>query len=217
MIDIDVWSDVVCPWCYIGKRHLETALAEYAQRDDAVDVAVRWHSYELDPQAPKTREGTYVDALATKFGRPAGEVETMLGDMTARAAGVGLDYHFDIAKHANTFDAHRLLHLAAVHGVQDALKESLFRAVFTEGRTVSDPATLRELAVEVGLDGDLVDKTLAGDGYADEVRADIEQAADYGISGVPFFVFDRRLAVSGAQPAEVLLQALDRATSESTV
>jgi predicted DsbA family dithiol-disulfide isomerase len=210
---VDVWSDVVCPWCYIGKRHLETALAEYGQRGDAIDVQVRWHSYELDPQAPKTRDGSYVDALATKFGRPASDVEQMLTDMTARAAGVGLDYHFDIAQHANTFDAHRLLHLAADHGLQDAMKESLFRAVFTDGRTVSDPATLRELAVEVGLDGDLVEKTLAGDSYADEVRADIEQAAEYGISGVPFFVFDNRLAVSGAQPAEVLVRALDQAVA----
>jgi predicted DsbA family dithiol-disulfide isomerase len=213
MISVDVWSDVVCPWCYIGKRHLETALAEYRQRSDAADVELRWHSYELDPQAPKTRDGSYVDALASKFGRPAGDIETMLADMTARAAGAGLDYHFEIAQHANTFDAHRVLHLAAEHGVQDALKERLFRAVFTEGRTVSDPATLRELAVDVGLDGDLVEKTLDGDGYADEVRADIEQAREYGISGVPFFVIDGRFGVSGAQPAEVLLRALDQAAA----
>jgi predicted DsbA family dithiol-disulfide isomerase len=210
---IDIWSDVVCPWCYLGKRRFESALAGFAHRDD---VEVTWHSFELDPGAPPTRDGVYADALAAKFGKPVADIDTMLAEMTARAAQDGLDYHFEIAHHANTFDAHRLLHLAREHGVQDALKERLFRANFTEGRTVSDSATLRELGVDVGLPSAAIDQLLAGDAYAADVRADEEQAAELGISGVPFFVIDGRYGVSGAQPGEVLGQALDRAWAEGS-
>jgi predicted DsbA family dithiol-disulfide isomerase len=205
---VDVWSDVVCPWCYIGKRHLEQALAGFEHRDD---VVLTWHSYQLDPGAPMTTPGDYVTPLAAKFDRSQDDVRAMLADMTVRAARDGLEYRFDIAHHANTFDAHRLLHLAAAHGVQDALKERLFAAVFTEGRTVSDPGTLQELGAAVGLDAAVVSAVLAGDDYADGVRADIEQAREYGITGVPFFVIDGRYGVSGAQPSEVLGRALEQA------
>ena len=210
---VDVWSDVACPWCYIGKRHLEQAVAGFAH---GADVEVVWHSFQLDPTAPAATPGTYTAPLAAKFGKPEADVATMLDEMAQRAAQDGLEYRFDIAQHANTFDAHRLLHLAAEHGVQDDVKERLFRAMFTEGRRVSDPATLRELGVAAGLDADTVSAVLDADTYADAVRADIEQAHEYGVGGVPFFVLDGRYGVSGAQPADVLGRALEQAWDSRT-
>ena len=209
---IDIWSDVVCPWCYVGKRRLEAALASFPGRDQ---VEVHWHAFELDPGAPATREGSYEQRLADKYGRSLEQAAEMTASMTATAAAEGLDFRFDIAKPGNTFDAHRLLHLAGQRGVQDAVKERLFRATFTEGEPISDPATLVRLAAEAGVDADEARAVLASDAFADEVRADEQQAAQLRISGVPFFVVDGRYGVSGAQPADVLRQVLDRAWAES--
>jgi predicted DsbA family dithiol-disulfide isomerase len=207
-VRVDIWSDVVCPWCYIGKRRFEAALVGFEHRDE---VELCWHSFQLDPTAPATTEGGYRDPLVRKFGRTDAQVAAMLDDMTELAAKDGLDYRFDRAHHANTFDAHRLLHLAHEHGVQDEVKERLFQAVFTDGQTVSDHRTLREIGVAAGLDGAEIDSMLSSDAYRAEVAADIEQARTYGISGVPFFVIDGRYGVSGAQPAAVLQQALEQA------
>jgi predicted DsbA family dithiol-disulfide isomerase len=207
-VRVDIWSDVVCPWCYIGKRRFERALDRFAHRDQ---VELTWHSFQLDPDAPATSPGDYRTPLARKFGRSEEQVATMLADLTRLAAEDGLDYRFDIAHHANTFDAHRLLHLARERGGQPELKERLLAAVFTEGRTISDHATLRQLGRAAGLDGAEIDAVLAGDRYADAVAADLEQAREYGITGVPFFVIDGRYGVSGAQPATVFSQALDQA------
>ncbi len=210
---VEIWSDVVCPWCYIGKRRFEGALARFAHRKE-VDLV--WRSFELDPGAPSSdaTAGTYVDRLAAKYGRSLSEAQGMLDSMTATAAQEGLDFRFDLARPGNTFDAHRLLHLAREHGVQDALKERLDRGTFTEGSPASDHAALRALAVEVGLPGTEVDEVLSSDRYADGVRADEAQARAYGITGVPFFVVDGRYGISGAQPADLVLQALEQAWAE---
>ena len=210
---VEIWSDVVCPWCYIGKRRFEAALARFAHRDE---VELVWRSFELDASAPPSdaTQGTYAQRLAQKYGRSVAEAQAMIDGMTATAAEEGLDFRFDLARPGNTFDAHRLLHLALETGLQDALKERLDRATFTEGSPASDHAALRALAVEVGLPAADVDAVLASDRYADAVRADEAQARAYGINGVPFFVVDGRYGISGAQPAEVVLSALEQAWSD---
>ena len=208
---VEIWSDVVCPWCYIGKRRFEQALAGFAHRDE---VEVVWRAFELDPSAPAERTGGYAENLATKYGVPLAQAQGMLDTMTATAAQDGLDFRFDVARPGSTFDAHRLLHLAGERGVQDAVKERLLRATFTEGEPVGDAETLVRLVAEAGLDADEARAVLASDRYAAEVRGDEQQAAAYGISGVPFFVVDGRYGVSGAQPAEALGQVLAQAWAE---
>ena len=210
-MNIDIWSDVVCPWCYIGKRRIESALEQF---DHSNEVAVTWHSYELDPNAENTTGAGYAARLGAKLGTGTAQAEQMLASMTATAARDGLDYRFDIAQHANTFDAHRVLHLAAARGLQGELEERLFRATFTEGRGIGDHATLADIAAEAGLDRDEAVAVLAGDDYATDVRADIAQARAYGITGVPFFVIGGKYGVAGAQPADSLLQVLDQAWQE---
>jgi predicted DsbA family dithiol-disulfide isomerase len=212
-VKVEIWSDVVCPWCYIGKRRFESALAGFPHRDQ---VEVEWKSFELDPDAPRTHElsGTHAEQLSAKFGRPMDEIAQMLDRVTTMAAGEGLDFRFDLNRGGNSFDAHRLLHLAKAHGRQDELKERLDRGTFTEGLAVSDHEELTALAVEVGLDEAEVRAVLASDRFADDVRADEAQAREYGISGVPFFVIDSTYGVSGAQPADLFLQGLTQAWSE---
>ena len=212
-LKVEVWSDVVCPWCYVGKRRFEAALARFAHRDE---VELVWRSFELDASAPPSpaEAGSYAERLAVKYGRSLEQAQQMLDSMTATAAQEGLDFRFDLARPGNTFDAHRLLHLALEHGLQDALKERLDRATFTEGSPSSDQAALAALAVEVGLPADEVADVLGSHRYADAVRADEAQARAYGITGVPFFVVDGKYGISGAQPADVVLQALETAWAE---
>lgn len=209
---VEIWSDVVCPWCYVGKRRFEQALAGSTAQGD---VEIHWRSFELDPSAPRERTGSYVERLAEKYGTDVPAAQAMIEGMTANAAAEGLDFRFDLARAGNTFDAHRLLHLAAEHGLQDALKERLLRATFTEGAPIGEVETLVGLGAEVGLDADEARAVLTGDRFAEQVRADEAQAVAYGISGVPFFVVDGRYGVSGAQPAEALREVLDRAYAES--
>ena len=210
---VEIWSDVVCPWCYIGKRRFEKALGSFAHRDE---VELVWRSFQLDPSAGPSpdRPGQHVKELAAKYGRSLPEAQAMVDNVATQAASEGLDFRFDLNRAGNTFDAHRLLHLALAHGLQDQLKERLDFATFTEGSPVSEHAALRGLAIEVGLPADEVDVVLASDRYADAVHADVEQARAYGINGVPFFVVDGRYGISGAQPAEVVLQTLEQAWSE---
>lgn len=208
---VDIWSDVVCPWCYIGKRRFEEAVAGFEHRDQ---LEVTWHSFELDPESGPSREGAYVTHLAAKYGKSVPEAQEMLDSMTATAASVGLEFDFGIARPGNTLDAHRLIHLGGERGVQGAVKERLLSATFTEGKPISDAATLTELAVEAGLDRDEVTEVLAAGTYTAEVRADERQAQDYGITGVPFFVIDGRYGVSGAQSPEALGGALEQAWRE---
>jgi len=204
-LTVEIWSDVVCPWCYVGKRRFEKALAAFEHRDE---VAVVWRSFELDPHAPREREGSSAEHLARKYGMTVEQAERTNAQMTALAAGEGLEYHLDRTCGGNSFDAHRLVHLAAEHGLQDAMQERLMRAYFTEGEAIGDAGTLARLATELGLDPAPLARP---DAYADAVRADEALAARIGIHGVPYFVLDRRYGVSGAQPSELLLQALEKA------
>jgi len=206
-MEIEIWSDVVCPWCYIGKRNLEAALARFEHRDE---MSLRWRSFELNPTAPAVVEGRYVERLARKYGVDVDRAQAMIDRMTGAAAAAGLDVRFDISRPGSTFDAHRLLHLAHDRGRQGELKERLFRAMFTEGEPIGDRDTLVRLAAEVGLDPDEARAVLDDGAYADEVRADEAEARELDVTGVPFFVVDRTVALSGAQPPDLLLRMLDR-------
>jgi predicted DsbA family dithiol-disulfide isomerase len=212
LVKVEIWSDVVCPWCAVGKHRFEKALARFDHRDQ---VEVSFHSFELDPEAPHEQDGDLNDHLATKYGMSRAEAEAKHRQMTEMAAADGWDFHFERARRGNTFDAHRLLHLAADRGVQDAVKERLFRGYFTEGEHIADHATLARLGAEAGLDPAEAREVLASDRYADEVRADEQQARAYGITAVPFFVVDGKYGVAGAQPPEALLQVLDTAWAEA--
>ena len=203
---VEIWSDVVCPWCYIGKRRFEAAVRELP-----FPVEVTWRSFQLDPQATSVPAGQQAARLARKYGVSLAEAEQMNARVTAVAAEEGLDFRLDVARSGNTLDAHRLLHLGLARGVQDALKERFDRAYFTEGEPVDDHATLTRLAVEVGLDEAEVTDVLASDRYRDDVLRDVAEAQALGITGVPFFVVDRRYGVSGAQSPEVIRQALQQA------
>ena len=205
---VDIWSDVVCPWCYVGKRRFEAALEQFEHRDQ---VDVTWHAFELDPEAPRRPEGTLAESLAAKYGMSLDEAEASHANLTDLAAAEGLDYHFERAQRGNTFDAHRLIRMALESGRQDEMKERLMHAYFTDGEPIGDRDTLARLAAEVGLSEDAARAALAGGRYSSEVRGDEHTAARLGIRGVPFFVLDRRFGVSGAQPAEVLLEALNTA------
>ncbi len=209
---VEIWSDVVCPWCYIGKRHFESALERFEHADE---VEVVWRAFELDPGAPVERDGAYIDRLSAKYRIPVEEAEAMVERMTRVGDDAGVDMRFDRARPGNTFDAHRVLHLARERGVQDAVKERLLAATFTEGRPTGRHDTLVEVAVEAGLDEDEVRAVLAGDRYADEVRGDEALARSFGISAVPFFVLDRKYAVPGAQHPDTLLDVLRQVWAES--
>jgi predicted DsbA family dithiol-disulfide isomerase len=209
---VEIWSDVVCPWCYVGKRNLEAALGEF---DHADRVTVAWRSYELDPTTPARVELSMDEVLEHKYGMTAEQASAANRHMTDLAAKVGLDYHLDRVQIGHTFDAHRLIHLAAHEGKAGELKERLLEAYFTEGRAISDPATLAALAGEVGLDQVRVADVLGGDEFSTEVRADEARALELGSTGVPFFVFDGRLGIPGAQPPDVLLRLLNRAWDTS--
>ncbi len=209
---VEIWSDIACPWCYLGKRRFESALADFEHRDD---VTVEYRSFELDPDAPPEREGERAAYLAAKYGMKIEQARAMEDQMTMRAAADGLRYRLDIARAGNMFDAHRLLHLAKEQGVQDAAKERFMAAYFGEGALMSDRETLVRLATEAGIAEDEVRDTLATDRFAAEVREDERTAQELGIRGVPFFVIDRRFGVSGAQSPEVLLGALQRAYEEA--
>jgi predicted DsbA family dithiol-disulfide isomerase len=209
-MNVEIWSDIACPWCYVGKRRFETALGAFEHRDE---VQVTWRSFELDPHAPRTRAQDGATHLAEKYGTSREQALAMQQRMTETAAEDGLEFRFDLARGGNTFDAHRLLHLAAAHGRQGALKERLMRAYLTEGEAIGDPAVLERLAPEAGLPADAVRDVLGSDRYAAEVRDDERIATSLGISAVPFFVIDRAMGASGAQPPEILGQLLDRAWS----
>ena len=213
---IEVWSDVVCPWCYIGKRHLEEALDAFDHRSD---VEVVYRSFELDPTAPEVPVETTVESLAKKFGTDVAGARELMKRADGAAAAAGLEFNHADAPHARTVDAHRLLHLALAEGRQGErqarLKEGLLAAYFTRGENVGDHAVLAKAAVDAGLDPARVEEVLAGEEYLDAVHADIAPARAYGANGVPFFVVDQRYAVSGAQPTEVFSQLLERAWSDS--
>jgi predicted DsbA family dithiol-disulfide isomerase len=210
-VHVEIWSDIACPWCYVGKRRFEAALAGFEHRED---VRVTWRSFELDPAAPAERGGDGAQHLAEKYGMTRDEALAAQRRLTDVAAGEGLAFRFDIARGGNTFDGHRVLHLAAAHGLQDAMKERIMRAYLEEGELISSPEVLERLAVEVGLAREEVRELLAGDRYADAVREDERTAAGLGIHAVPFFVVDRKVGASGAHPAPALLELLRQAAPE---
>jgi predicted DsbA family dithiol-disulfide isomerase len=214
-VKIEIWSDVVCPWCYIGKRRIESALTEFGHADE---VEVHWRSYELDPGAPTEPTESAASMIARKYGQSADGAKQMQDRVEAVAAEEGLIYRLSQTLHLNTVDAHRLIHLAHAQGgndLQGRVKEALLEAYFTDARNVADHAVLREVAVAAGLDGVRVDEVLDSREFEADVRADVEQAQAYGATGVPFFVIDQKYGVSGAQPTEVFTQVLEKAWADS--
>ena len=207
---VDIWSDVVCPWCYVGKRRFETALAGF-DGDAAVDVV--HHSFQLNPAAPRDRTSDRREMLMQKYRLSPRQVEEMDARMTETAAAEGLEYHLDGTRSGNTFDAHQLLQFARVRGVQDAMVERLYRAYFTEQRSIFDRESLAALAGDAGLDVEEARAVLDENRYAAAVEEDIDVARRLGANGVPFFVVDGRFGVSGAQPPAVFLEVLTRALS----
>lgn len=205
MITVDVWSDVACPWCYLGKHRLEKAIAASGE-----DVTVVWHSFQLDPTIPHGEHTPHAEALAKKFNTTPDRIGEMNQRLIDMGAAEGLEYRFDLYMQANTRDAHRVIHFAQERGLGNQMKDRLMKAQFTEGAIVDDFDVLAGLADEVGLDAAEVRAMLATDRYDDAVQADIDEAAALGATGVPFFVFDRTFAVSGAQPVRTFADALER-------
>jgi protein disulfide-isomerase len=202
---VEIWSDIMCPFCYIGKRRFEAALSAFEFSDK---VSVEWHSFQLDPDIQHGHGKNLYEYLSERKGISLEQSVDMHRHVTEMAKEAGLDYHFDKAVVANSFDAHRLIQLAKTAGKGDEAEERLFHAYFTEGKDVSDHKVLAELGKDIGLTGEQVNVALNDDKYARKVRDDIDEAAQLGIRGVPFFIFNRKYAVSGAQPEETFLQAL---------
>ena len=206
---VEIWSDVVCPWCYIGKRRFERALAEVA--DDATVIEVQWRSFQLNPDQPRGVRTTHAEYLAAKLGTTTDAVHRLNERVVALAAAEGLAYDFDRYQVINTFDSHRVAHLGATLGLGDAITERFLSGQLEQGEVLDDPETLVRLGSEVGVPADEIRDVLAGDRFADDVRADYDEARSLGIQGVPFFVIDRRFGISGAQPTELFVQALTQA------
>jgi predicted DsbA family dithiol-disulfide isomerase len=209
---VEIWSDVVCPFCYIGKRRIEKALEDFPAIDN---VEIIWRSYQLDPDLKPVPGGQSVhEYLGKRKGTSAAEGKKMNDHMADMAKEVGLEYNFDKAIINNTFNAHRLIHLAKKHQRQDAMKERLFAAYYTEGQDIGDLETLVKLGEEVGLDGTEIRDMLQSDTYAQDVQQDIYEAQQVGVRGVPFYVFNDKYAVSGAQPTELFREVLEKVWEE---
>lgn len=211
-MQIEIWSDVICPWCYIGKRRFEKALADFPHKDK---VQVIWRSFELDAQAPRQRQGTLVELLAQKYGVSTQKAAEMNAHVTALAREVGLEYRLSDARPGNTFDAHRLLHYAASKQLGDRATERIMHGYFSESLPVGNRTELARLAPDFGIPETEARTLLESDEYANDVRADEARAAQFGITGVPFFVFDEKSGISGAQSVEVFSRALHQAWIDS--
>jgi predicted DsbA family dithiol-disulfide isomerase len=211
-MQIEIWSDLICPWCYIGKRRFETALAGFEHKDE---VQVIWRSFELDPASPRQLPGTLEEMLAQKYHVSPQEAAQMNAHVTAVAGETGLEYRLADARPGNTFDAHRLLHFAASRQLGDRATEHIMQAYFSESLPVGDITALARLAPEFGIPESEALSMLKTDDYSDEVRADEARASGFGISGVPFFVFDEKFGVSGAQPVKAFADALQKALASS--
>ena len=209
-MQLEIWSDIVCPFCYMGKRRLENAMERFPHRDE---VQLIWRSYQLDPDV-RPLPGTSITAyLAERKGITRDSSQAMHAQLERSAAELGLSYHFDRVVVANSLDAHRLAHLARSKGMQEKMQERLFAAYFTEGRDIGDAETLVGLGADIGLDSSETRAMLAGGQFTDEVLGECQQAQDLGAGGVPFFVIDRRYGFTGAQPSEVILEVLTKAWS----
>lgn len=205
-LDFQVWSDVVCPFCYIGKRHLEQALSQFPE----VEAEITWKSFQLDPSTPENPEMDLYDSLASKYGKDRNWAIEMTKGVTNSAKQVGLDFDMDSGVPSNTLKAHQLLHLAKEKGVQDPLKEKFLSAYFVEGKEVNDNATLIEISKSVGLESSDIEKTLQSDDFKDEVEQDISMAQQIGVQGVPFFLIQGKYGLSGAQPVEVFVDVIQQ-------
>jgi predicted DsbA family dithiol-disulfide isomerase len=207
LITVEIWSDVMCPFCYLGKKRFEKALADFDERDK---VSVTWKSFQLNPSIVTDTEISIFQYLSDSKGIPLEKAKEMNAGIALSGRQLGIEYNFDRAVVANTFRAHVLLHLAKKYSKQDAVEELLFRAYFTDGKNVDDPEVLKTIAAEAGIDPDEALKAVTGEDYEDEVRHDFYEARQLGIKSVPFFVFNRRYGISGAQPVELFLQTLDK-------
>jgi predicted DsbA family dithiol-disulfide isomerase len=216
-IKVDVWSDVACPWCYIGKRNLEAGIARYAATERRPTIEVEYHSFELAPDTPVDFDGSELDYLMSIKGIGREEAAQMLERVTRIAAEVGLAYDFDSVKHTRTVKAHQLAHFAKARGLGAEAYERLLSAYFVEGRHIGRGTELAQLGAEIGFDPDEVLRSLASDEHLAAVRDDQQRAAAYGIRGVPFFVLDGRYGLSGAQPAETFAAALEQVAAEKAV
>jgi len=210
VISVDVWSDVACPWCYLGKHRLEEAIAASGE-----EVQVTWHSYQLNPTIPRGEHTPHSEALAKKFNAPVEKIQEMNQRLIDLGAAEGVEYNFDRYVQANTRDAHRVIHYAQAQGLGNEMKDRLLRGQFTEGAVVDDVDQLAAMAAEVGLDAAEVRAMLETDAYDEDVQIDIDEAATAGVKGVPFFVFDRTFAISGAEPVETFLDALKRSAERA--
>nr|WP_315165974.1 DsbA family oxidoreductase [uncultured Flavobacterium sp.] len=210
-LNIQIWSDIMCPFCYIGKRRIEEALQNFKHKDL---VTIEWKSFQLDANFIAAPDDNIIYHLAEKYRKDSDWAQTMIDNMTQNAKNAGLDFHFEKAILANSFHAHRLLHLAKKYNLANELEELLFKAYLTDGKNVNDLDTLSKLGKEVGIDSEEIKQVLESNEYAKEVQQDIEQAQAIGVQGVPFFVFDNKYAISGAQPATTFLQTLERVWQE---
>jgi predicted DsbA family dithiol-disulfide isomerase len=211
---IDIWSDIVCPWCYIGKRRFEHALAGFAHRDAITPGDIVHRSFQLNPALARDKTAVRRAAMMSKYGMTEAQAREMDARMERTAAAEGLDYHLEGGVTGNTFDAHQLVHLGGVHGIQDQVIERLYRAYFTEQRSIFDEDSLVELGSDAGLDAADARTALRSHAFAEDVQRDIAAARNIGISGVPFFLIDGQFGISGAQPREVFAAALDQAWKE---
>ena len=210
-LKVQIWSDIMCPFCYIGKRRIEEALTFFEHKDT---VEIEWKSYQLDAKFIASPEDSLVEHLAEKYRKDSDWAQTMLDNMTQNAKSAGLDFHFEKAVLANSHHAHRLLHLAKKNHLANELEELLFKAYLTEGKDLNNLNTLTELGIAVGLEAEAVAQVLHSDDYSKEVKQDIQEANAIGVQGVPFFVFDAKYAISGAQPATTFLQTLEKVWEE---
>ncbi|WP_371568895.1 DsbA family oxidoreductase [Flavobacterium frigidarium] len=210
-LKIQIWSDIMCPYCYIGKRRIEGALAQFKHKDN---VEIEWKSFQLDSSFVASENDDMAEHLAEKYRKDVSWAKEMMDSMTQNAKSAGLDFRFDKAIMANSFNAHRLLHLAKKNNLSDAMEETLFKAYLTDGENVNDSETLKRLGLHVGLKADELEALLSSDQFANEVKADITMAQNIGVQGVPFFVFDNKYAVSGAQHVETFVQTLDKVWEE---
>jgi len=211
LMRVDIWSDVVCPFCYIGKKRLEHVAAEAG-----IELDVHWHSFELDPNAPSKHERSNTERLAQKYNQSIEQTQQMQRNVAQAARSEGIEFNWEQANSGNTFNAHRIIHLAQSQGLGNRMKEALLHAYMTDGQAIGQADVVKKIAIEVGLDAAEVQAVLDSDAFAAEVRQDEQIAREQlNVTGVPFFVFDQRLALSGAQPREVFLQALQQVQAES--
>ncbi|HEY6144023.1 MAG TPA: DsbA family oxidoreductase [Flavobacterium sp.] len=210
-LKVQIWSDIMCPFCYIGKRRIEEALSQFEHKEA---VAIEWKSFQLDAGFIPSPDDNLAEHLAEKYRKDTDWAQTMLDNMTQNAKTAGLDFHFEKAVLANSHNAHRLLQLAKKHQLANELEEFLFKAYLTEGKDLNNWDTLSQLGIEVGLEAEAIAQVLQSDAYSREVKQDIQEASAIGVQGVPFFVFDNKYAISGAQPATAFLQTLEKVWQE---